>query len=102
MEQKYKLLADEQELNITVSRVDDQAFVDCTIPAHNNRLLRLCEKFPEEFQLTRRDNFGGCQFRFPKKYVKISSPRQLTEAHRQQAREQLKKVGNNRQNSEAK
>ena len=79
------LSAYERETIINYNMSDQNA----TVYTHDKKLIKRLEKlsfkFPDEFILTSKSNFGDVTYIFPQKYVSIREP--YSEARRQAARE---------------
>lgn len=62
---------------------------NATVYTHDKKLIKrlekLSSKFPDEFTLLSKTNWGDVTYTFPKKYVTIREP--YSEARRQAARE---------------
>lgn len=58
-----------------------------------NRLLKLCEQFPELFkEKINTNNDGSKTFEIPKKYVSIRTPRFLTEEQKEVIKDRFLKI----------
>lgn len=59
------------------------------------RMDRLCEEYPDTFEKVYERECEGtkeCGYRFPKRYVKVSVPRVMTEEQKEAAAERLRSL----------
>ena len=70
----------------------DWAVVDFSQQRYITKIRKLAEEYPEECVITHENKDGSLVARVPKKWVKVSPPRQLTDEQKAQAAERLRKA----------
>ncbi len=85
----------EQETIILFNEAEETAEIFTYNGAMKRKLHSLCDKFPEQFAFDKErseDNgSGGEFFTAPKRYVKVASPRILSQEQKEKRRKQAKK-----------
>lgn len=85
------LSRDEQETAINMIAAEKYADIYSSDPVMIRRMDKLCEARPDAFSLVRADEIGK-YYRCPKKCVKVSAPRIMSEEQRAANAEQLRKA----------
>ena len=78
-----KLSRIEQETIINFNEAEGTASVYTHNAALKERLLVLCQSYPEQVRQTADNGRGGLTFELPKKWLKVTPPRVLTPAQRE-------------------
>lgn len=85
----------EQETNINFNAESDQCVVYTAYPPMIRKLEKLMEQYPDEVKLVRKTD-DDIQVELPKKFVKISPPRIISEEQKLQAKERMEKYWANK------
>lgn len=83
----------ERETVILYNQEEPMAGMETFHPKMIKRMDAACRDFPNEFSCTERKEIEGVPYgvyTFPKKYIKVSLPRVLTEEQKAIARERLR------------
>lgn len=99
-----KLTRQEQETII----VFNEAELEATLEVYNNSMKRklesLCNQYPESFKKLSDRPSGSAVFLIPKKYIRIGSPRSVSDEQREamskRVKERWKKIADERQDIE--
>jgi len=75
-----KLSMIERETVINFNEAERTASVYTHNAALKERLLELCQTHPEQVRQTAANGWGGLTFELPKKWLKITPPREPTQA----------------------
>ena len=75
-----KLSRIEQETIINFNEAEGAASIYTHNTALKERLLGLCQSYPEQVRQTADNGRGGLTFELPKKWVKVTPPRILSPA----------------------
>ena len=78
-----KLSGIEQETIINFNEAEAMASVYTHNAALKERLLVLCQSYPEQVRQTADNGRGGLAFELPKKWLKVTPPRVLSPAQRE-------------------
>ena len=82
----------EQETVITFNRAEDTAQIYTADPKMVRKLDELCRK--NEFVNSVRESEGGKTYILPKTWIKVSKPRELTEAQKEAASKRMQEMRN--------
>lgn len=85
------MLLEEQETNINYSAAEDDAIIYSSYTRDINRLNKLVEKYPDKCKVLRRTE-DSILVKVPKKWSKISPPREMTDEQKEACRERLKEM----------
>lgn len=78
-----KLSRIEQETIINFNEAEGAASIYTHNTALKERLLGLCQSYPEQVRQTADNGRGGLTFELPKKWLKVTPPRVLSPAQRE-------------------
>ena len=78
-----KLSRVEQETIINFNEAEGMASIYTHTGALKERLLVLCQSYPEQVRQTADNGRGGLTFELPKKWLKVTPPRILSPAQRE-------------------
>ncbi len=81
VKKEYQLTMFEDETTIAFNIGETDAYVYTCMPSVLAKLDKLCEDYPNIFKQTKFDGCGG-SYKFPKKYIKISKPRNYSDLER--------------------
>ena len=90
----YKLTRYEKETIILFSEADTEAEVQTYNKAMARSLFNHAEKYPELYRLKEDKGQGGYTFMIPKRYVKITAPRAMSDEQKQKNADRLKALHN--------
>ena len=82
----------EQETNINFNAESDQCVVYTAYPPMIRKIEKLMGEYPDEVKLVRKTD-DDIQVELPKKWVKITPPRKVSEEQKERLREWAKTVG---------
>lgn len=85
------MVLEEQETNINYMAAEDESIVYTSYLRDLNRFKRLIERFPDNCKVLRQTE-ESIIVKIPKKWIKISPPREMTEEQREACRERLKNM----------
>lgn len=92
-----KLSKAERETIIIFNEYEKEATVSTYNPTLKGKLAKLAEDRPEEVKLdperTTANDCGGVFYTVPKKWVKITAPRTLSEEQKERLREMMRQRG---------
>lgn len=86
---KYQYTREEQETIIRFDEADQTAHIYTFNRRLQNRLKTLQERFPDDIQQYRQDE-NSVSYVFPKAWVKINPPRQLTPEEKERLSKQMR------------
>lgn len=81
----------EQETIVNYNLGEKMADVYTADPVVMRKLDKLCEKFPEEYECYKRDEWSA-NYRFSKKLIQFRTPVHMTEEQKEIARQNLAKA----------
>lgn len=87
---------EEKETYMNTTEADKTATLYSNSRNWIDRMKRLAAEYPDQVTLEREDE-NGASFIFPKSWMKVRPPRQVSEEQRQQAAERLLKYRRERQ-----
>ena len=90
----YKLTRYEKETIILFSEADTEAEVQTYSRPLIRSLFDHAEKYPELYRLKEDRGQGGYTFMVPKRYVKITAPRTMSDEQKQKNADRLKALHN--------
>lgn len=79
------MLREEMETTITFTMADENAIVGTSILAWIRKMDSMVQEFPDTFKV-KRDDGDYKEYEFPKRYVRISRPREASDAVREHAK----------------
>ncbi len=77
-----KLTRYEQEIVVNLNASEDKATLYSSNPAWIRKMDALVKEFPDVFRVKRQTEISKT-YQFPKKYVRIGKPRELSRAQRE-------------------
>lgn len=85
-----ELTKEEKETYISTTEADKTATIYSNSRNWILRMKKLAEMYPDKVTFVREDKYGA-EFTFPKKWMKVSPPRIISEEQRAAAADRLKK-----------
>lgn len=82
----------EQETIIVFNEQEQEAIIETFKSSLIKRLDKLCNEYPNKFQLISEDVEGCKKYIIPKKYVRIGSPKNMTDEQREAMSKRAKKM----------
>lgn len=82
----------EQETVIVFNEQEQEAIVETFKSSFIKKLDNLCNEYPDKFKFISEDTEGCRKYIIPKKYIRIGSPRSVSDEQREAMSERAKKM----------